>query len=60
MTVKANSSQFDYPKTLVIDLIGNNPEMEKIAQAVGGQVSTFPEGETKPEGAAVLIIIGKE
>ena len=60
VTVKANSGKFDYPKTLVIDLVGNNPDMEKIAQAVGGQISGLPIGEKKPEGAAVLVIIGKE
>jgi hypothetical protein len=60
VTIKANSTKVDYPKTLVVDLIGNNPEIEKIAQAVGGQISGLPIGEKKPEGVAVLIIIGKQ
>jgi len=60
VTVKANSAKYDYPKTLVIDLVGNNPEIQKIADAVGGNISGVPIGEKKPEGVAVLVIIGKQ
>lgn len=48
----------DYDNTLVIDLVGNNPEIETIAEQLGGQVSGLPEGETAPEGAIVLVIVG--
>ncbi len=49
-----------YDVTFVADLTGNNAEIaEKIAQAIGGQVGVFPEGEIKPE-ADVLVIGGKE
>jgi len=59
VTVKANSANFDYPQTLVIDLVGKNADIDRIAQAVGGKVSTLPAGEKKPAGADVLVIIGK-
>ena len=60
VTVRANSAKADYAQTLVIDLVGNNPDMAKIAQAAGGKVSTLPAGEAKPANAAVLVIIGKQ
>jgi len=60
VTVKANSAKFDYPKTLVVDLVGNNKDIEKIAQAIGANLSGLPIGEKAPEGADVLVIIGKE
>lgn len=60
VTVKKGAAKYDYPRTLVIDLAGNGQEIEKIAEAVGGIVSSLPEGETAPEGAAVLVIIGRE
>jgi len=60
VTVKENSAKFDYPKTLVIDIAGNNPDIQKIADALGANLSGLPIGEKKPEGVAVLVIIGKE
>jgi hypothetical protein len=60
VTVKADSTTADYPETLVVDIAGNNPDIQKIASAVGGKVSTLPAGEKKPEGVAVLVIIGKQ
>jgi hypothetical protein len=59
VTVKENSAKFDYPGILVIDIAGNNPDIQKVADAVGGKVSALPAGEKKPEGVAVLVIIGK-
>ncbi|HDQ22363.1 MAG TPA: hypothetical protein ENN28_00115 [Candidatus Uhrbacteria bacterium] len=58
--VKETAAKYDYPQTLVIDLIGNEQELARIAEAVGGVASSLPEGETAPEGAAVLVIIGRE
>mgnify|MGYP006286294139 CR=1 FL=1 len=49
-----------YPKTLVIDLVGNNTEIQRIAQALGGQVSALPAGEKAPENAVVLVIVGQD
>lgn len=60
VAIKADSTKADYAKTLVIDLVGNNQEMDKIAQAIGGQISELPTWEKKPEGVAVLVIIGKQ
>ncbi len=48
-----------YENTLVIDLMGDNDEINKIAESLGGQVAQLPEGETAPEGAVILIIIGQ-
>lgn len=59
VTIKENSAKFDYPGILVIDITGNNPDIQKVADAVGGKVSALPAGEKKPEGVAVLVIIGK-
>jgi len=57
---KGNAKKDDYAKTLVIDLSKKNSELvEQIAQAVGGEISTLPGEETKPDGADVLIIAGK-
>ncbi len=60
VVVEEKAAKIDYPQTLVIDLVGNNPEIQQIADAVGGVVSSLPDGETAPENAAVLIIIGKQ
>ena len=60
VTVKANSAKLDYPQTLVIDLVGKNSDIDKIATAVGGKVSTLPAGEKKPDNVAVLVIIGQK
>ena len=48
-----------YDQTLVIDLVGDNPEINKIAESLVGQVVEMPANEVVPEGAQVLIIIGK-
>jgi membrane-associated protease RseP (regulator of RpoE activity) len=48
-----------YNDTLVIDLVGDNTEINKIAESLGGQVSQLPEGETAPEGVSVLVIVGQ-
>lgn len=49
-----------YQKNLVIDLSGNRQELaQKIAETLGGEVGTLPEGETKPE-ADILVIAAKE
>ncbi len=58
--VRDKAAKTDYEQTLVIDLVGNNPDIQKIADAVGGKVGPLPQGEKKPEGVVVLIIIGKK
>lgn len=49
-----------YEKTVVIDLVGNNPEMEKIANALGADIVELPVNEPKPEGATILVIVGQD
>ena len=60
VTIKEEAKGENYEKTMVIDLVGNNPEMNKIAEAVGGIVAQLPSDEEKPKGVAVLIIIGND
>jgi hypothetical protein len=49
-----------YPKTVVVDLAGDNPAMELIATSLGAEIVELPEGETAPEGAAILVIVGQD
>lgn len=58
--VSQNASNNDYTKTIIIDLTGDDTDLSKVAEALGAQVSTLPEGEAKPDGAMALVIIGKE
>lgn len=60
VTQKTKAAKPDYPQTLVVDLAGNNPNIQQIATALGAKVSTLPGGEKKPDNAAVLVIIGKQ
>lgn len=51
----------EYDDTLVIDLTGKSPVLtESLSFALKGKVAVFPEGEKKPEGADVLVIVGKD
>ena len=58
--VSENASKSDYEKTIIVDLVGNNTQIDAIAKAIGAEVSTLPEGEKKPDGVIALIIVGKE
>ncbi len=49
-----------YDNTLVVDLTGKNQNIQAVADSLGAQVSELPEGETAPEGAAILVIIGRQ
>ncbi|HEX8182531.1 MAG TPA: LytR C-terminal domain-containing protein [Candidatus Saccharimonadales bacterium] len=52
------SNKRDYPKTLVIDIAGNRPDVAKrTAELIGGEVAQLPAGENRPD-ADILIIIG--
>lgn len=58
---KDNAKKNDYAKTLVIDLSGKNTvEAQNIVKIVGGEKSTLPAGEIKPENADFLIIVGSD
>ena len=59
ITTKVEAKKSDYSKTFVVDLTGDRAsEVKKIAETLGGEVSTLPAGETAPD-ADILIIIGK-
>ncbi len=59
ITVKEVATQ-EYDDTLVIDLTGKSPVLtESLSFAIKGKVGTLSDSEDKPEGADVLIIVGK-
>lgn len=59
VVLKENAKKNDYTKTLVIDLSGNKKgAAEQLAKILGGEVTTLPKDETKPD-ADILVIIGK-
>jgi len=59
VVLKENAKKSDYTKTLVIDLSGNKKaEAEQLANVLGGQVTSLPKDETRPD-ADILVIIGK-
>lgn len=56
-----NAQKTDYPTTLIIDLTGTHKtEAENLAKAIGGEVSSLPAGETKPQDSDLLIIVGAD
>jgi hypothetical protein len=49
-----------YDETLVIDLTGKSSALtESLSFAIKGKVGTLPDGEQKPDGADILVIVGK-
>lgn len=49
-----------YDNTLAIDLTGKNKTLvESLSFAVKGKVASLPDGEQKPDGTDVLVIVGK-
>ena len=59
ITAREKAKKSDYTSTTVIDLSGSKADQAKaIAEAVGGQVSTLPDGETKPD-ADILVIVAQ-
>lgn len=56
---KANAARNDYEKSIVVDLTGSNSQITaSLASEFGGEATALPEGETAPEGADILIILG--
>lgn len=55
-----NASADTYNKTLVIDFVGNSTAAKALATFMGGEVTSLPNGEKKPEGADFLVILGEE
>jgi hypothetical protein len=53
-------SKSNYPKTIVVDLSGNQGQTAtQIANLLGGTVTTLPDGETKPN-TDILVIVGSD
>ena len=56
---KENAKKTDYTKTIVVDINGKMADQaSKIAAALGGEVSSLPDGEDKPD-ADILVIVAK-
>ncbi len=54
------SPRKSYKQTVVVDLTGRRPDIAaRIAQVVGGKVSTLPDGESSPD-AEFLVIVGTD
>ncbi len=51
----------NYTKTTVIDLTGNNADAaKKVADTLGGEIGSLPDGENKPANADIMIIGGSD
>lgn len=60
VTTRENAKKRDYDKTMVVVLVqSKSPDATTIADTLGGVVSPFPQGETKPQ-ADILIILGSD
>ncbi|MCJ7740683.1 LytR C-terminal domain-containing protein [Candidatus Microgenomates bacterium] len=59
--IKENAKKKDYPDTLIIDLIGNKPQVvEQLAKVLKGKISTLPDGEVGTNLAEIMIIVGAD
>lgn len=60
VTKRENAKKMDYEKTMVIVFTqGRENDAKNIADLLGAQVSSLPQGEVKPD-ADILIIIGSD
>lgn len=58
--IKANAARTDYEKTIVVDLTGDKETMAKeLAEKLGAEVSSLPEGERERGGVDFLVIVGQ-
>lgn len=56
-----NAKKRDYAKSVLIDISGSKTkEAREIADTLGMEVSSLPEGETKPDSGDFLIILGED
>ncbi len=61
IVLKDKSSLINYEKTIVAVLnSGFETESATLSKFLNVQVAKLPEGETKPEGVDILIIVGKD
>ncbi len=58
--IKANAAKTDYEKTIVVDLAGDKETAaEELADKLGAEVGSLPEGEREREGIDFLVIVGQ-
>ncbi len=61
VTTKENASKNDYTKTLIVVLNENAKETaSRLNDTLKGSLVSLPAGESKPAGADILIILGKD
>ena len=61
IAAREDANKKDYAQTMVVDLSGKNKDQaDQIAKAISAEVSSLPAGESKPEGADFLIIVGND
>jgi hypothetical protein len=59
IVAKADAKE-DYSSTIVVDLTGtNSASAATLAEILGAKITSLPKGETKPQNADLLIILGK-
>ncbi len=59
VVVKDNAVKQDYTKSIVIDVKGTfSSESKAVAGLVGADIEKLPEGQTAPEDADILVILG--
>jgi hypothetical protein len=57
---RSDAQKTTYATTVVVDLTGKlTTQASLLAQTLGGKVGTLPEGEAKPSGADLIVILGK-
>lgn len=61
VVTRDNAKNPSTKETIVVDLTGNRrADAQRLAQAIGAEVGSLPEGEGKPAGADFLILIGSD
>jgi len=61
VTDRDNASRQDYETSILVDLSGSDTATaEQVSSELGIAVGDLPEGETKPEGADYLLILGTD
>ena len=57
---KANAASLDYERSLLVNLGTSSDQAEQLADDLGIELATLPEGERRPEDADFLIIVGSD
>lgn len=60
IVARANAQKNDYTKTLIVDLSGKQQAAAtELSKVLGASVGPMPQGESKPQGADLLVILGQ-